>query len=168
MVIIKYKKGEDILTESFCSPIFGKITPVKRNACRAACEYITRNFMDGLKELDNDTLSLNNGPDGDQHDDKDHDDDNIVYLPHLEGVPKGEPSAIQYELFDSDEDITRPHYSSLNQEDVNLLSPLLDIPTEDRKRQYHADLTNKVVKTSEDRFHNAEGSPIFAKILKRN
>ena len=50
--------------------------------------------MDKLKQLDNNTLRLNNGSDGDQYDDKDHDDDNMVGLPHVEGVPEGEPSAI--------------------------------------------------------------------------
>ena len=60
--------------------------------------------MDELKQLDGDTPSLNNGSDGDQHDDEDHDDDNMVDLPHVEGVPEGEPSAIQDELFDSNKD----------------------------------------------------------------
>ena len=168
VVIIKYKKGEDILTKSFCSPIFLATTPVKRNACRAACDYITRNFMEELKLLDGDTFSLNNGSDGDQHDGEDHDHDNMVDPLHVEGVPEGEPSAIQDESFGSDEDIPRPHHSTLNQDAVNLLSPLLDIPMEDRKIQYDADLTNKVVKISKDRLYNAEDSPIFAKRLKRN
>ena len=95
VVIIKYKKGQEILTESFCSPIFGTTGPSKKNACRAACDYITRNFMDKLKKLDDDTLSLNNGPDGDQHDDKDHDGNNMVDLPHVEGVPNTAVLAVQ-------------------------------------------------------------------------
>ena len=83
VVIIKYKKGEHILTKSFSSPIFGTRTPAKWNACRAACDYITRNFMDELKQLDNNTLGLNNGSDGNQYDDKDHDADNMVDQPHI-------------------------------------------------------------------------------------
>ena len=74
--------------------------------------------MDKLNQLDNNTLSLNNVSDGDQYDDEDHDDDNMVDLPHVEGVPKGELSAIKDELFDSDKDITRTHHSTLNQDDI--------------------------------------------------
>ena len=84
----------------------------------------------------------------------------MVDLPHVEGVPGGELSAIKDESFDSDKDITRTHHSTLTQDDVNLLSQLLDVPTEDRKRQYDKDLTNEVVKTSDNRFTNAEESPI--------
>ena len=76
---------------------------------------------------------------------------------------EGRPSAIQDESFDSNEDITRTHHSTLNQDDVNHPSPLLDIPTEDRNRQHDGDVTNEVAKTPEDRFHNSEGSPIFEK-----
>ena len=168
VVIIRYKKGEQILKESSCSLIFGTITPAKRNTYRAACDYITRNFMNKLKQLADDTLKLNNGSDGDQHDGEYHDDDNMLDLPHVEGVPEGESSAIKDESFDSDEDIPRTHHSTLNQDDVNLLSPLLDIPTEDRKRQYDVGLANEVINTSKDRFHNAEGSPILTKVLKNN
>ena len=103
---------------------------------------------------------LNNGSEGNQYDDKDHDADNMLDLPHVEGVPEGEPSAIKDTSFESDKDITRTHHSTLKQDDVKLPSPLLDIPMEDRKIQYDADLANKVINTSKDRFHNAEGSPI--------
>ena len=48
--------------------------------------------MDELKQLDSDTLSLNT--DADQHDDDNHNGDNMVDLPHVEVVPEGEPSAI--------------------------------------------------------------------------
>jgi hypothetical protein len=109
-VIIKYKKGEHILIKSFCSSFFGTTAPAKRNACKAACDYITRNFMDKLKQLDEDTLRLNNGSDGDQHDDGDHNDGNMVDLPHVEGVPEGEPTAIRDEFSDSDVNITRTHH----------------------------------------------------------
>ena len=37
--------------------------------------------MDEFKQLDNDTLSLNDGSYGDQHDDKDHEDENMADLP---------------------------------------------------------------------------------------
>ena len=106
--------------------------------------------MDELKQLDGYTLNLDNGPDGDQHDDEDHDGNTMVDLPHVEGVSKGEPCAIQDELFDSDKDMIKPHHSTLNQDDVNLLSPLLDIPTKDRKIHYDENPTNEVVNTSED------------------
>ena len=66
--------------------------------------------------------------------------------PHIEGVPEGEPFAIQDDLFNSDKDTTRSHHSTLNQDDVNLLSQLLLVPTEDRKRQYDKDLPNEVAK----------------------
>ena len=123
--------------------------------------------MEELKQLDDDTLRLNNWSDGNQYDDEDHDTDSMLDLPHVELVPEAEASAIKDESFNSDEDITRTHHSTLNQDDVNLLSPFLDIPTEDKKRQYDANLANEVINTSEDRFHNAEGSPISTKILRR-
>ena len=59
--------------------------------------------------------------------------------------------------------MTRTHHSTVKQDGVNLLSPLLDISKEDRKKQYDADLENEVTKTSEDCFHNAEGSLILTK-----
>ena len=83
--------------------------------------------------------------------------------PHREGVPTGEPSAIQEKSSNSNE----PTNSTLNQ-DINILSELLAVPTEDRKRQHDKDLANKVAKTSDDRFNNVEGSPIFSKIPKTN
>ena len=94
--------------------------------------------MDELKQLDDVTLNLNNGSGGNQYDDEDHDADSMLMsdLPHVEGVPEGEPSAIKDTSFESDKDITRTHHSTLNQDDVNLLSPLLDIPMEDRKIHY--------------------------------
>ena len=106
---------------------------------------------------------LNNRSDGDQCDDEDHNTDNVLDQPHIRGVPEGEPSVIKDGLFNSDEDITRTQHSTPNQDDINLLSPLLDIPMEDRKRQHDANLANEVINTSEDRFHNAEGSPISTK-----
>ena len=123
--------------------------------------------MDELKQLDGNTLSSNNESDGDKYGDEDHNDVNMADPPHVEDVPAGEPSAIQDESFDSNKDTTRPHHSTLNQDDANLLSQLLNVPMEDRKRQYE-DLTNEVVKTSDNRFNNAEGSPISSKRLKRN
>ena len=90
--------------------------------------------MDELKQLDGDTLSSNNDSDGDQHDDEDHNDVNMECPSHVEGVPAGVPSTIRDESFDSNEDTTIPHHSTLNQDDVNLLPQLLNVPTEDRKR----------------------------------
>ena len=52
----------------------------------------------------------------------------MLYQPHIEGIPEGEPSVIKDKSFNSEEDIIRTHHSALNQDDVNLLSPLLDIP----------------------------------------
>ena len=162
VVIIRYTRGQEILTKSFCSPILGLVNAAKWSACKLACKYIIKNFMDELKQLDGDTLGSNIEPDGDQHDDEDDNPVNIGIPPHIEGVPAGEPSAIREESFDKDE----PTNSTINQDDVNLLSELLAVPTEDRKRKYDEDLTNGVVKTSDDRFNNVEGSPIFSKILK--
>ena len=88
--------------------------------------------------------------------------------PHVEGVLAGGGSALQDESFHSNEDITRPHNSTLNQDDANLLSQHLNFPTEERKIQYDEDLQNKVVKTSDEWFNNAEGSPISSKMLKIN
>ena len=68
--------------------------------------------MDKLKQLDSDTLSINNGLDVNQHDDIDHDYDNMVDLPHVKGVLEGEPSAIQDDSFDSNKDITRTYHST--------------------------------------------------------
>ena len=133
VVIIKYRKGEHILMESFPSPISNTRTPAKSNTCRAACEYIIRNFMDELKQLDDDTLMSDNGPDGDQHNDEDHNADNMLDQLYIEGIPEGELSVIKNGLFNIDKHITRTHQSTLNQDDNNLPSPLLDIPTEDRK-----------------------------------
>ena len=124
--------------------------------------------MDELNQLDGDTLSSNNGSDGDQHDNEDHVNVNIVDPPHVDGVPAGEPSAIQDESFNGDEDTTRIHHSTLNQDGVNLLSQLLNVQTEDRKIQYDGGLTNEMVKTSNDGLIKPEGSPIFSKILNRN
>ena len=51
--------------------------------------------MDELKQLDRNTLSSNNESDGDQHYDEDHDNVNMEDPQHVEGVPAGDPSAIQ-------------------------------------------------------------------------
>ena len=121
--------------------------------------------MDEVKQLDGDTVSSNNASDGDQYNDEDRDDVNMEVPSHVVGVPAGGPTyAIQEELFDSDE----PTNSTVNQNDITLLSEPLAIPTEDRKRQYDEDLTNEVVKASDNRFNNVERSPIFSKIPKTN
>ena len=79
--------------------------------------------------------------------------------------PQGSPPlSIREESSNSDE----PTNSTLNQDEINLLSELLAVPTEDRKRQHDKDLTNEVAKTSDDRFNNMKGSPIFSKIPKTN
>ena len=169
VVIIKYRKEKHTCTKSFPSPVFDTGTPAKLNTCRAACKYIIRNFMDEFKQLDNDdTLMSDNGSDGNQYYDKDLNANNMIDQPHIESIPGGEPSIIKDGLSNSDKDITRTHYSTINWDDVNLLSPLLDIPTEDRNIQYDVDLANEVFNISEDCFHKAEGSPIFTKRLKRN
>ena len=90
VVIIKYRKEEHILTKSFSSPIFDTGPPAKANACRAACEYIIRNFMNELKQLDDNTLMSDNGSDGDQYDDRDLNTDNMIDQPHIENIPEGE------------------------------------------------------------------------------
>ena len=77
--------------------------------------------------------------------------------PHREGVPIGEPSAIQ-----------EKSYSTINEDDSSLILQLIAGPTEDRKRQHNENLTNEVDKISDDRFNKAEGSPIFSKIPKKN
>ena len=165
VVITRYKEGQEILTKPFCSPILGSASAAKQNVCKSACDYITRNFMDEVKQLDGDTVSSNNASDGDQYNDEDRDDVNMEVPSHVVGVPAGGPTyAIQEELFDSDE----PTNSTVNQNDITLLSEPLAIPTEDRKRQYDEDLTNEVVKASDNRFNNVERSPIFSKIPKTN
>ena len=87
-VIIKYREEEHTPTKSFSSLIFDTGTPAKLNACNAACEYITRNFMDELKQLDNDTLMSDNGSDGNQYEYEDHNANNMLDQPHIEGIPE--------------------------------------------------------------------------------
>ena len=84
VVMIRYKEGHTILTESFCRPILGLASAAKQSVCKLACNYITRNF----------TLGSINEPDGDQHDDVNDNNVNIGIPAHREGVPAGEPSAI--------------------------------------------------------------------------
>ena len=79
----------------------------------------------------------------------------MIDQPRMEGIPEGERSAIKDGSSNSDEDMTRIHHSIIDQDDVNLLSPLLEISTKDRKRQYDADLENEIINTPEDRFHKA-------------
>ena len=83
VVIIKYRKGEHILMESFPSPISNTRTPAKSNTCRAACEYIIRNFMDELKQIDDNTLMSDNGSDGDQYIAEDLNVDSMIDQPHI-------------------------------------------------------------------------------------
>ena len=168
VVIIKYRKEEHNLTTCFSGPIFDLGTPAKSNAWRAACEYIIRNFMDKLKQLDDGTLMSDIGPDVDQYDDEDLNADNMINQPQIEDIPEQEPSVIKDRSSNSDKDTTRTHHLTINQVDVNLLSPLLDIPTEDRRRQYDTNLANKVINTSKDRFRKAKCDTIFTKILKRD
>ena len=111
---------------------------------------------------------LDTGSDVDQSDDKYPNVKNMIDQPRIEGIPEGQPSAIKDGLSNSDKDMTKTHNSKINQNDVNLLSSLLDIPKDDRKTQYCADRENEVIKTSEDCFHKAEGSLILTRTLKRN
>ena len=113
--------------------------------------------MDELIQHDGDNLGSIEEPDGDQHDDEDDDNINMEILPHREGVPTGEPSAIREDSF-----------STLEEDDVSRLSELLAVPTEVRKRQHNKDLTDEGDKISDDRFNRAEGSTIFKKIPKKN
>ena len=87
--------------------------------------------------------------------------------PSADGIPEGEPSAIKDGLSNIDKDMAGTHHSKLNQDDVNLLSSLLDISKDDRKRNLHADQENELIKSSEDHFHKAQYSHISLKILKR-
>ena len=113
--------------------------------------------MDELIQHNGDDLGSNKEPDGDQHNDEDDNDVNVEIPPHREGVPTGEPSAIQEESS-----------SHLEEDDVNLLSELLAVPTQVRKRQHDEDLTNEVAKASDDWFNTVEGSPILSKYQKAN
>ena len=119
--------------------------------------------MGELKQLDENTLMSDNGSDCDQYDEEDLNADKMIDQPHIAGIPEGGPSVIKDGSSNSDEDIARTRHSTVHQDDVNLLSPLLDIPTEDRKRQYDTDLANEVINTSKDHFHKAKDSPIFTK-----
>ena len=110
---------------------------------------------------------LDNGSDGDQSDDKDPNVKNILDQLSIAGIPEGEPSVIKDDPSNIDEDMTGTHHSKINQDDLNLLSSLLDILKDDRKRHLDADQENKVIKSSEDRFQKAQCSHILSKILKR-
>ena len=156
VAIISYQEVQAILAKSVCSPVLGLVNAAKRSACKLACEYIIKNFMDKLTQHDGDDLGSIRKPDSNQHDDEDDDDFNMETPGHREGVPTGEPSAIQEESS-----------STINEDDANLISQLIVGPTEDRKRQHNKDLTNEVEKISDDRFNKAEGSPIFTKIPKK-
>ena len=154
-MIIKYREEEQTLTKSFSSPIFDTGTPAKSSACSAACDYIIRNFMVELKPLNNNTLMLDNSSTSDQSNDKDPTVKIMIDQPRIKVILGGDLSAIKDRLFNSDEDTTRTHHSKMNKNDVNLLSSLLDIPKDDRKRHLYANQENEVIKTSEDRFHKA-------------
>ena len=56
VVIIKYRTAEVILTKSFSSPNFNTFSPAKLDTCRAACAYITNNFMAKPDLRDNNAL----------------------------------------------------------------------------------------------------------------
>jgi len=73
VVNIIYQEGQAILTESFCSPILGSVNAAKQSACKLACEYIIKNFMDKLTQHGEDDLGSIEEPDSDQHDDEDDD-----------------------------------------------------------------------------------------------
>ena len=92
-----------------------------------------------LKLLDNNSPMLDSGSDGDQSDDKAPNVKNMIDQPRIEGIPEGDPSAIKNGSSNSDEDMAGTHHSKINQDDVNLLSSLLEIPRDDRKIQYYAD-----------------------------
>ena len=113
--------------------------------------------MNELTQHDGDDLGSIRESDSNQHDDGDEYNVNMEIPAHREGVPTGEPSAIQEES-----------YSTINEDDANLISQLIAGPTEDRKRQHNENLTNEVDKISDDRFNKAEECPIFKKIPKKN
>ena len=112
MVIIKYREEEQTLTKLFSSPIFDTLTQDKLDACSAACDYIIRNFMAELKLLDDNTLMLDNGSDGDQSDDKDPNVKNMLDQPSIDGILEGGPSAIKDGPSNIDKDITGTHHST--------------------------------------------------------
>ena len=109
-MIIQYREEEQALTKSFSSPIINTGTPAKSNAYSATCDYIIRNFVVDLKLLDDNTLMLGNGLDGNQSDDKELNVKNMIDQPRIEGIPYGEPN--------SGKDMTRTHHSKINQDDV--------------------------------------------------
>ena len=62
--------------------------------------------MDELKQLDNNTLMLDNGSNGDQSDDKDLNAKNMLDQPNIDGILEGEPSATKDGSPNIDEDMT--------------------------------------------------------------
>ena len=112
--------------------------------------------MNELTQHGGDDLESIEEPDIDQYDDEDDDDVNMEIPPHREGVPTGEPTTVQEDSF-----------STLNEDDVNLLSEIRAGLTEDRKRQHNRDLTNEVDEISNDRLNRAEESLISKKNTKK-
>ena len=83
--------------------------------------------------------------------------------PSIEVIPEGKLSAIKDGSSNSDKDMTGTHQSIINQDDANLLTSLLDIQKDDRKRHFCADQENEVIKTPEECLHKAQRSLISQK-----
>ena len=170
VMINKYREDKQIRAKSFSSPIFDTLPSTKLDTWSAVCAYIISNFRTELELLDDNALMVDSGSDSNQSDDKDLNVENILDQPSIDGVPEGEPSAINAGLSNIDEDTNETHHSRINQDDTILLLSLLDTSREeatpDRKR-YHTNHANEVTKSTKDCFCKSEYSHIQTKILKR-
>ena len=69
MVLVKYRTDKLALTKSFSSSIFDTLSPAKLDACNVAYACIITNFIVGLELLDNTTLLVDSGSEGNQSED---------------------------------------------------------------------------------------------------
>ena len=172
MAIIKYRTNEIPLTKPFSGPIFDAFSPANLDVYSASCAYIINNFMDKLELLDNNALQVDSGSEDDQSEDKDSIVNNESLDPsRIDGIPTGEPSAINDESSNIDKEVSESHHSEVNQEDITLLLSMLDESKEegttDRKRDLRVEPEKEVTQSTKDRFCKAEYSRIQPKILKR-
>ena len=128
--------------------------------------------IDELQLLDTNALQLNSGSEDVQSEDEDPNAENdILDPPRIDGIPAGDPLAIEDGLSNIDEKMSESHYSDVNQEDATLTLSMLDESKKeaaaDRKRDLHVELEKEVTQSTEGCFRKAEYSHIHPKILKK-
>jgi hypothetical protein len=121
LAINKFKTNKHIFIKSFPSSICTTFCLAKLDACGAACAYIITNLMTDIQQLDNIDRQLDDGSEDDRSEDEDSNlEDGIRDPDGIDGIPEGEPAAIDDGSFKSDEDMSESYYSGSDQDDTTL------------------------------------------------